>query len=114
MLDHMKQILVQLDEPLARRLDKYVPGSSRKRSEFIRDAIERALLTVMEIETQAKLAKDPVEINEWGWSAEPYPIPPATKRMLDRLFEGRDKARTKAAAKPRRRARPSKSKSVRR
>lgn len=112
MLDHMKQILVQLDEPLARRLEKYVPGSSRKRSEFIRDAIERALLTVMEIETEAAMARRPIELNEWGWSVEPYPIPPDIARKLDRIIRARDRASAKAAtaktvaeAKPVKRAR---------
>ena len=49
MLDHMKQILVQLDDALAEELERFVPGSSRKRSDFIRKAIARALLDVVEV-----------------------------------------------------------------
>ena len=38
MMDHTKQILVQLDERTASQLEVVVPARTRKRSEFIRQA----------------------------------------------------------------------------
>ena len=49
----MKQILVELDDDLAARLDAVAPGRARKRSEFIRRALLKALC---EIEEQAAAA----------------------------------------------------------
>lgn len=43
MLQHMKQILIDLDEVTARRLEQVAPARARKRSEFVRDAIRRSL-----------------------------------------------------------------------
>lgn len=40
---HMKALLVQLDEATHRALERVAPASQRRRSQFIRDAIRRAL-----------------------------------------------------------------------
>lgn len=39
----MKQLLIEIDEALAERLDAVAPARSRRRSEFIRQAIRKAL-----------------------------------------------------------------------
>jgi hypothetical protein len=59
MMDHMKQILVQLDERTAALLERTVPARTRKRSEFIRQAIGRALLEVEEVRTRAAYRRAP-------------------------------------------------------
>jgi len=69
MIDHMKQILVQLDERTASLLEAAVPAKSRKRSEFIRQAIARALLDVAEVRTRAAYLRSP---------ADPTPFDPTT------------------------------------
>jgi predicted transcriptional regulator len=46
----MKQLLVELDDDVAARLEQVAPSRSRRRSEFIRTAIRRAL---WELEEQA-------------------------------------------------------------
>lgn len=61
MIDHMKQILVQLDERTASLLEAAVPAKSRKRSEFIRQAIARALLDVAEVRTRAAYLRTPAD-----------------------------------------------------
>lgn len=61
MLEHMKQILVQLDDRTAAELERVVPASTRRRSEFIRAAIARALLEAAEVRTAAAYAKEPDE-----------------------------------------------------
>lgn len=43
MLVDMKQILVELDEETAKRLEKVAPARSRRRSQFIREAVRRLL-----------------------------------------------------------------------
>jgi len=55
----MKQIVVQLDDRTAQQLEKVAPGRSRRRSEFIRQAIARALLELAEHRTRAAYAKAP-------------------------------------------------------
>lgn len=55
----MKQILVQLDDRTAQKLEAVVPGRSRKRSEFIRQAIAKALLELAEHQTRAAYARVP-------------------------------------------------------
>ena len=47
---HMKKLLVELDDDLAQRLEEVAPSSSRRRSEFIRKAIRKA---IWELEEQA-------------------------------------------------------------
>lgn len=81
MLDHMKQILVQLDDALAEELERFVPGSSRKRSDFIRKAIARALLDVVEVTTSAAYARHPprYDANGWAHPDEAYPVPRALR-----------------------------------
>jgi Arc/MetJ-type ribon-helix-helix transcriptional regulator len=39
----MKQLIVELDEPLARELERVIPARSRRRSAFVRAALRRAL-----------------------------------------------------------------------
>src|SRR5262245_31854920 len=57
----MKQILVQLDDRTAQQLEAVAPGRSRKRSEFIRQAIAKALLELAECGTRAAYARIPDE-----------------------------------------------------
>jgi len=67
----MKQILVQLDDRTAQQLKKVAPERSRKRSEFIRQAIAKALLELAEHRTRAEYAKVPdgeVGINPAAWA----------------------------------------------
>jgi predicted transcriptional regulator len=59
MVGDMKQIVVQLDDRTAQQLEKVAPGRSRRRSEFIRQAIARALLELAEHCTHAAYTKVP-------------------------------------------------------
>jgi len=70
----MKALLVHLDEATYRALSRVVPPSSRRRSQFIREAVRRA---VREAEyarmRQAYLAQPDSETEADGWSgAEEY------------------------------------------
>lgn len=59
MVHHMKQLLVQLDDRTAELLEAAVPARTRKRSEFIRQAIGKALLELAEHRTRAAYAQVP-------------------------------------------------------
>ena len=64
----MKQVLIQLDEATAAELEKIAPGSSRKRSEFLRGVIARAIHETLELRTREAYEK---------WPDEPPPVEPA-------------------------------------
>ena len=72
----MKQVLLELDDETAARLDEVAPA--RKRSEFIRAAIRRALLEVQERATEAAYGRhpdtEPVHFDAALWEVhEPKP-----------------------------------------
>ena len=58
-LQRMKQMLLELDDDTAMRLDRVAPSRSRKRSEFVRAAIQRALWEIEEQETAAAYRRLP-------------------------------------------------------
>jgi predicted transcriptional regulator len=64
----VKQLIVELDEPLARELERVAPARSRRRSSFVRTALRRALDEVAE----ARMA----EAYEAQPDAEPAPFDP--------------------------------------
>lgn len=71
----MKQVLVQFDDQTSALLERIAPGRSRKRSEFIRRAVTRALLEELERGTRAAYERWPdaparFDPNEWAPHAE--------------------------------------------
>lgn len=44
----MKTLIIQLDDEVAAQIERVAPGRSRRRSEFIRDAIRKALWEIEE------------------------------------------------------------------
>jgi predicted transcriptional regulator len=68
----MKQLLIELDDDVAARLEKVAPSRSRKRSEFIRSAIRRALWDLEEQATAEAYRRCPdsaddafVDVRAW-------------------------------------------------
>ncbi len=55
----MKQILIELDDETASRLEEVAPARSRRRSEFIRSAIAKALGEAEEQRTREAYARQP-------------------------------------------------------
>lgn len=55
----IKQILVELDADTAARLERAAPARSRCRSEFIRNAIRRALWEIDERDTRTAYVREP-------------------------------------------------------
>jgi predicted transcriptional regulator len=95
MIDHMKQLLIQLDDALAARLEKVAPAKSHKRSEFVRRAILRSLDEELEHRTRAAYERWPDEeptLDPSEWAAESEAVRPPVKKRAARRTK-----RTKAA-----------------
>jgi Arc/MetJ-type ribon-helix-helix transcriptional regulator len=86
-LIHMKQLIVELDDATARALERVAPARRRMRSEFIREAIRRALDRLEADRMEAAYRKTPQDPDddyfdpaEWGDAAPPPPSAPARRR----------------------------------
>ena len=55
----MKSLLVEVDDELASRLERVAPARSRRRSEFVRAAILKALWDAEELATAEAYARQP-------------------------------------------------------
>jgi predicted transcriptional regulator len=77
-----KQLIVELDDPLARELERIAPARSRRRSSFVRAALRRALDELAEARMkEAYLAKpdaEPAHFDARVW--EPRERPRGSKR----------------------------------
>jgi hypothetical protein len=86
----MKQVLIQLDDAAAARLEEVAPGSRRKRSEFLRGVIARAVHETLELRTREAYRKWPDEPTlpravDWADADEAVrPDMPKSKRRAPR------------------------------
>ena len=55
----MKQILIEVDDDLAEKLEQVAPSRSRRRSEFVRHAIRQAIWDLQERETAEAYRQQP-------------------------------------------------------
>jgi hypothetical protein len=79
----MKQILLEVDDRLAERLEAIAPARSRKRSEFLRRAIQEAIWAMEEEATREAYARQPAPDERSGFDAsvwEPEGWKPARAR----------------------------------
>jgi len=58
-MQYMKQLLIELEDDVAEKLERVAPGRARRRSEFIRKAIRRALWELEEEATAEAYRKHP-------------------------------------------------------
>ena len=77
-LVYMKQLLIEIDDEVAARLEHVAPARSRRRSEFIRTAIRRALWEIEEHATAEAYRREPdsaadVYVDSRAWE----PVKPA-------------------------------------
>jgi metal-responsive CopG/Arc/MetJ family transcriptional regulator len=80
----MKQMLIEIDEEMATQLERVAPTRSRRRSEFIRNAIRQALWELEERATARAYGRqaDSVEeayLDATVWEARP-PARPRPRR----------------------------------
>ena len=65
----MKSLLVQLDEPTLRALNRVAPAAKRMRAEFVRAAIRKAIREAEEARTRTAYAAHPdseAEADDWS------------------------------------------------
>lgn len=55
----MKTLIVELDDEIAEKLERVAPGRARQRSEFIRNAVRRALWAIEEQATAEAYGRQP-------------------------------------------------------
>jgi predicted transcriptional regulator len=55
----MKTLIVELDDEVAEKIERVAPGRSRQRSEFIRNAIRKALWEIEEAATAEAYRRQP-------------------------------------------------------
>jgi hypothetical protein len=58
---YMKQILIEVDDRIARDLERLAPSRQRKRAEFIRLAIRRAIDLALDRTTEVAYRDQPLE-----------------------------------------------------
>jgi predicted DNA-binding protein len=58
-MQYMKQLLIEVDDEIAAKLEEVAPGRARRRSEFVRNAIRQALWEVEEAATAEAYQKRP-------------------------------------------------------
>jgi hypothetical protein len=63
-IQYMKPLLIELDDDVAAKLERVAPGRSRRRSDFIRQAIRRALWDLEEQATAEAYRRRPDTPND--------------------------------------------------
>jgi Arc/MetJ-type ribon-helix-helix transcriptional regulator len=81
----MHQVIVELDDRTLARLNRVAPPSARKRSEFIREAIRKALNARLEEDMERAYRKQPQDsaepdVDPATWEAAPAPRKERAKR----------------------------------
>jgi len=104
----MKALLIELDPDTAARLDKVAPGRSRRRSEFIRAAIRRALWDLEERATEEAYRRQPdstedAHVDPAVWETLPSDGSPRMGRPSPRSVTRRAKPRVRRVRKGTRR-----------
>jgi len=69
----MKSILIQLDDPTYRLLEKVAPAANRQRAQFVRKALMKALMEAEEARTRAAYEAKPdseTEADDWSTAEE--------------------------------------------
>jgi predicted transcriptional regulator len=76
----MKQLLVEVDEDTFRKLEQIAPARSRRRSGFLRAAIQKALCEEQERATAEAYRKIPDSADDAWFDPRAWePKPPATR-----------------------------------
>ena len=76
----MKQLLVEIDEDTFKRLEQIAPGRSRRRSAFIRTAIQKAICEEQERATAEAYRRVPDSADDAWFDPRVWePKPPAVR-----------------------------------
>jgi len=81
----MKTLIVELDDEVAAKLERVAPGRARQRSEFIRNAVRKALWEIEEQATAEAYRRHPdsaedAYLNPDAWEPRAKSRRPRTRR----------------------------------
>jgi hypothetical protein len=85
----MAQILLQIPDRMLKDLDRVAPGSSRKRSRFIRLALQKALMDLQDLQTSAAYRRMPDDEQDWFDPREWGEWRPAARRRKTKRKPGK-------------------------
>jgi Arc/MetJ-type ribon-helix-helix transcriptional regulator len=80
----MKTLIVELDDAVAAQLERVAPGRARQRSEFIRNAIRKALWEIEEHATAEAYGRQPDSAKDAYLNADVWEPRPASRRVRSR------------------------------
>jgi predicted transcriptional regulator len=72
----MKQLLIEIEDDVAERLEAVAPARSRRRSEFVRTAIRRALWELEERATAEAYKQQPDTVADAPFDPRTWEAPP--------------------------------------
>ena len=75
----MKQLIIEIEDDLAERLEEVAPSRSRRRSDFIRRAIRRAIWELEERATAEAYARVPDRSDDVYVDAAVWESPPRAR-----------------------------------
>ena len=80
----MKTLIVELDDEVAEKLERVAPGKARRRSEFIRNAVRKALWEIEEQATAEAYRRQPDSAEDAYVAAEVWEPRPKSRRKRTR------------------------------
>jgi predicted transcriptional regulator len=83
-LEYMKTLIVELDDEVAAKLERVAPGRARQRSEFIRNAVRKALWEIEEQATAEAYRKQPDTAGDAYLDVAMWESPTKSRRLRKR------------------------------
>ena len=80
----MKTLIVELDDEIATKLERVAPGRTRQRSEFIRNAVRKALWEIEEQATAEAYRRQPDSGDDAYLNADVWEPRPKSRRTRKR------------------------------
>ncbi len=81
---YMKTLIVELDDEVAAKLERVAPGRARQRSEFIRNAVRKALWEIEEQATAEAYRRQPDSTKDAYMNAGVWEQRPKSRRTRSR------------------------------
>jgi len=81
---YMKTLIVELDDEIAAKLERVAPGRARQRSEFIRNAVRKALWEIEEQATAEAYRRQPDSGDDAYLNADVWEPRPKSRRTRKR------------------------------
>src|SRR5205814_5743005 len=81
---YMKTLIIELDDEVAAKLERVAPGRARQRSEFIRNAVRKALWEIEEQATAEAYRRQPDSAKDAYIDAQVWEPRPKSRRTRSR------------------------------